>query len=76
MGYDSTEGASDAHIAKGKEPVVSDTTVAATPKRKRASKEKVENVVEKKKEKVPKKQRTQKKKGTKDCQKIGGSRGR
>ncbi|MCI94361.1 hypothetical protein A2U01_0115659, partial [Trifolium medium] len=57
-----TEGASEAQVFKGKEPVVADTTVAATPKRKRAGKEKVENVVEKKKEKVLKKQRTQKKK--------------
>ncbi|MCI44479.1 hypothetical protein A2U01_0065718 [Trifolium medium] len=34
-----TEGASDAHVSKGKEPVVSDTvdvgTVVATPKRKK-----------------------------------------
>ncbi|MCI44374.1 hypothetical protein A2U01_0065613, partial [Trifolium medium] len=45
-----TEGASDAHVAKGKESVVSGTA-AATPKTKRAGKEKVENV-EKKKEKV------------------------
>ncbi|MCI84916.1 hypothetical protein A2U01_0106194, partial [Trifolium medium] len=32
-----TEGASDAQVAKGKEPVVSGTA-AATPKRKRAGK--------------------------------------
>ncbi|MCI43955.1 hypothetical protein A2U01_0065194, partial [Trifolium medium] len=41
-----TEGASDAQVSKGKEPVVSDTTIvgtaAATPKRKRAGKEKIE----------------------------------
>ncbi|MCI95711.1 hypothetical protein A2U01_0117010, partial [Trifolium medium] len=47
-----TEGAYDAQVVKGKEPVVADTTVDATPKRKRAGKEKVENVVEKKKKKV------------------------
>ncbi|MCI55008.1 hypothetical protein A2U01_0076258, partial [Trifolium medium] len=52
----------DAHVVKGKEPVVADTTTTATPKRKRTGKDKVENVVEKKKEKVIKKQRTQKKK--------------
>ncbi|MCI75761.1 hypothetical protein A2U01_0097030, partial [Trifolium medium] len=34
-----TEGASDAHVSKGKEPMVSGT-VAATPKRKKANKEK------------------------------------
>ncbi|MCI26894.1 hypothetical protein A2U01_0048092, partial [Trifolium medium] len=55
-----TEGASDAQVVKGKEPVVADTDVA-TPKRKRAGKEKAENVLEKKKEKVIKKQRTQRK---------------
>ncbi|MCI74218.1 hypothetical protein A2U01_0095482, partial [Trifolium medium] len=46
-----TEVASDAHMSKGKEPVVSDTAVvgttdAATPKRKRADKEKFEKIVE------------------------------
>ncbi|MCI93475.1 hypothetical protein A2U01_0114773, partial [Trifolium medium] len=53
----------EAQVFKGKEPVVADTATA-TPKRKRAGKEKAENVVEekKKKEKVIKKQRTQKKK--------------
>ncbi|MCI49452.1 hypothetical protein A2U01_0070696, partial [Trifolium medium] len=58
------EGASDAHISKGKEPVVSDAaniTTAAAPKRKKADKEKVEKVVEKKKEKISKKPKTQKK---------------
>ncbi|MCI61974.1 hypothetical protein A2U01_0083231, partial [Trifolium medium] len=45
-----TEGASDAQVSKGKEPAVSDTvvvgtTAAATPKRKRADKEKTEKVV-------------------------------
>ncbi|MCI36810.1 hypothetical protein A2U01_0058033, partial [Trifolium medium] len=43
------EGASDAHVSKGKEPIVSDTAAvdtAATPKRKRADKEKIEKVVE------------------------------
>ncbi|MCI80897.1 hypothetical protein A2U01_0102168, partial [Trifolium medium] len=54
-----TKGASEAQVFKGKEPVVADTTSAATPKRKRAGKQKVEKVVEKKKEKVLKKQRTQ-----------------
>ncbi|MCI16344.1 hypothetical protein A2U01_0037486 [Trifolium medium] len=63
------EGASDALVSKGKEPVVSGTT-AATPKRKRADKEKVENVVEKKKEKVTKKQRTHKKKEPKIVRKL------
>ncbi|MCI62171.1 hypothetical protein A2U01_0083428, partial [Trifolium medium] len=47
----SEEGASDAQVVKGKEPVVAGTTAAATPKRKRVGKEKVEDVVEKKKEK-------------------------
>ncbi|MCI84438.1 hypothetical protein A2U01_0105716, partial [Trifolium medium] len=42
-----TEGASEAQVVKGKEPIVSTTVVAATPKRKRAGKEKVEDVVEK-----------------------------
>ncbi|MCI76887.1 hypothetical protein A2U01_0098157, partial [Trifolium medium] len=60
IGTTGTKGASDAQVVKGKEPVVADTTVA-TPKRKRAGKEKAENVVEEKKEKVTKKQRTQKK---------------
>ncbi|MCI69198.1 hypothetical protein A2U01_0090459, partial [Trifolium medium] len=65
-----TEGASNAQVVKGKEPIVSGTAVAATSKRKRAGKEKVKDVVEKKKikvatsvsekEKVTKKQRTQK----------------
>ncbi|MCI25366.1 hypothetical protein A2U01_0046557 [Trifolium medium] len=49
------EGASDAYMSKGKEPIVSDTadvgTVAATPKRKRVYKEKTEKVVEGKKKK-------------------------
>ncbi|MCI70321.1 hypothetical protein A2U01_0091584, partial [Trifolium medium] len=49
------EGASDAHVSKGKEPVVSDTAavgiVAPTPKRKRADKEKIEKVVKGKKKK-------------------------
>ncbi|MCI73133.1 hypothetical protein A2U01_0094397, partial [Trifolium medium] len=49
-----TEGASDAHVSKGKELVVSDTaavgTAAATPKGKRADKEKIE-IVEKEKKK-------------------------
>ncbi|MCI71803.1 hypothetical protein A2U01_0093066, partial [Trifolium medium] len=44
-----TEGASDAQVSKGKESTVSATTVvgtaAATPKRKRADKEKTEKVV-------------------------------
>ncbi|MCI77410.1 hypothetical protein A2U01_0098680, partial [Trifolium medium] len=49
-----TEGASDAHVSKGKEPVVTVTTAevvtaAATPKRNRADKEKTEKVVEGKK---------------------------
>ncbi|MCH93231.1 hypothetical protein A2U01_0014179, partial [Trifolium medium] len=67
-----TEGASEAHVSKGKEPIVSDTAViaAATPKRKRANKEKVEKVVEKKKEKVSKKQRTQKKKAPRVVKKF------
>ncbi|MCI84720.1 hypothetical protein A2U01_0105998, partial [Trifolium medium] len=51
IGATGTEGASDAHVVKGKEPVVTDSA-AATPKRNRAGKEKVENVVEKKKIKV------------------------
>ncbi|MCI21139.1 hypothetical protein A2U01_0042303, partial [Trifolium medium] len=56
----SIEGASDALVPKGKEPVVSEAAVAAaTPKRKRAGKEKVERGVEKKKEKVTKKQKKQ-----------------
>ncbi|MCI07668.1 hypothetical protein A2U01_0028737, partial [Trifolium medium] len=38
------EGASDAHVSKGKEPTVCGTVVA-TPKRKRADKEKTEKVV-------------------------------
>ncbi|MCI75463.1 hypothetical protein A2U01_0096732, partial [Trifolium medium] len=46
-----TEGASDAQVSKGKKPVVSATTAevvtaAATPKRKKADKEKSEIVVE------------------------------
>ncbi|MCI58801.1 hypothetical protein A2U01_0080056, partial [Trifolium medium] len=41
-----TEGASDAQVFKGNEPIVADTTAVATPKRKMAGKEKVENVVE------------------------------
>ncbi|MCI53374.1 hypothetical protein A2U01_0074620, partial [Trifolium medium] len=45
-----TEGASDAHVSKGNEPMVSDTT-AATPKRKRADNENIEKVVEGKKKK-------------------------
>ncbi|MCI46998.1 hypothetical protein A2U01_0068239, partial [Trifolium medium] len=67
-----TEGAYEAQVFKGKEPVVADDIAAATPKRKRAGKGKVEDVVEKKKkkvatsvskkEKVTKKKRTQKKK--------------
>ncbi|MCI78473.1 hypothetical protein A2U01_0099743, partial [Trifolium medium] len=48
-----TEGVSDAHVSKGKEKI--DTadagTVVATPKRKRAEKEKTEKVVEGKKKK-------------------------
>ncbi|MCI65595.1 hypothetical protein A2U01_0086853, partial [Trifolium medium] len=42
-----TKGASEAHVSKGNEPIVSDTAIAAagTPKRKRADKEKVERVV-------------------------------
>ncbi|MCI78224.1 hypothetical protein A2U01_0099494, partial [Trifolium medium] len=48
-----TEGASDAQVSKRKEPVMSDTavvgTAVATPKRKRADKEKSEKVVEGKK---------------------------
>ncbi|MCI38459.1 hypothetical protein A2U01_0059687, partial [Trifolium medium] len=48
-----TVGASDAHVSKGKKPVVSDTatvgTAVVTPKRKRADKEKIEKVVEEKK---------------------------
>ncbi|MCI54592.1 hypothetical protein A2U01_0075842, partial [Trifolium medium] len=64
-----TEGASDAHVSKGKEPVVSNTAVvgtvaAATPKRKRADKEKFEKVVEGKKKAI-KKPRTQKKRAPK-----------
>ncbi|MCI64701.1 hypothetical protein A2U01_0085959, partial [Trifolium medium] len=50
------EGASEAHVSKGKEQVVSDTAdvaAAATPKRKRADKQKTEKVVEGK-EKVKK----------------------
>ncbi|MCI76841.1 hypothetical protein A2U01_0098111, partial [Trifolium medium] len=50
-----TEGASDAQAGKGKEPVVS-TIATDTPKRKRAGKERIENVEDKKKEKVTKKQ--------------------
>ncbi|MCI96688.1 hypothetical protein A2U01_0117988, partial [Trifolium medium] len=50
-----TEGASDAHVSKGKGPVVSDAadtgTAAATPKRKRTDKEKIEKIVEGKKKK-------------------------
>ncbi|MCI57261.1 hypothetical protein A2U01_0078512, partial [Trifolium medium] len=66
------EGASDAHVSKGKKPVVSDTaevvgTGAATLKRKRADKKKVEIDV---KEKVSKKQRTQKKKAPKVVRKM------
>ncbi|MCI37723.1 hypothetical protein A2U01_0058949, partial [Trifolium medium] len=74
------EGAFDAQVFKGKEPVVADTTADATPKRKRAGKENVENVVEKKKkkvatsvsdkEKVTKKQRTQKKKAPRAVRKL------
>ncbi|MCI28118.1 hypothetical protein A2U01_0049318, partial [Trifolium medium] len=44
---------SDAHVSKGKEPVVSDTaavgTAVATPKRKRADIEKIEIVMKEKK---------------------------
>ncbi|MCI57690.1 hypothetical protein A2U01_0078941, partial [Trifolium medium] len=47
------EGASDAHVSKGKEPIVSDTAVA-TPKRKRADKEKIVIVVKEKKKKSDK----------------------
>ncbi|MCI33845.1 hypothetical protein A2U01_0055063, partial [Trifolium medium] len=42
------EGVSDAHVSKGKEKIdtaVVGTTVVATPKRKRADKEKTEKVV-------------------------------
>ncbi|MCI77013.1 hypothetical protein A2U01_0098283, partial [Trifolium medium] len=65
-----TEGASDAQVVKGKEPVVTDTTTVATPKRKRAGKEKAENVMEKKKEKVTKKQMTQKKRAPRVTRKM------
>ncbi|MCH96570.1 hypothetical protein A2U01_0017557, partial [Trifolium medium] len=72
-----TEGASDAHVSKGKEPVVSDIAVvgiaAATPKRIRADKEKFEKVVVStmtEKKKIPKKQRTQKKKAPKVMKKM------
>ncbi|MCI20488.1 hypothetical protein A2U01_0041650, partial [Trifolium medium] len=79
----SAEGAFDAHVSKGKEPVVSDTavgTAAATLKRKRSDKEKFEKVVEEKKkkvatsvsvkEKVTKKPRTQKKRAPKVVRKM------
>ncbi|MCI88255.1 hypothetical protein A2U01_0109541, partial [Trifolium medium] len=53
-----TEGAFDAHVSKGKEPVVSDTaavgTAVATPKRKWGDKEKIEIVVKEKKKKSDK----------------------
>ncbi|MCI50818.1 hypothetical protein A2U01_0072062, partial [Trifolium medium] len=49
-----TEGASIAHVSKGKEPIVS-VTAAVTPKRKRADKEKTENVMEGKKKVTKKK---------------------
>ncbi|MCI47840.1 hypothetical protein A2U01_0069082, partial [Trifolium medium] len=45
-----TEGAFEAQVVKGKEPLVVDTAVA-TPKRKRADKEKVEIADEQKKKK-------------------------
>ncbi|MCI59232.1 hypothetical protein A2U01_0080487, partial [Trifolium medium] len=60
---------SDAQVDKGKEPVVS-TTAADTLKRKRAGKERVDNVEEKKNEKVTKKPRTQKKKAPKTVRKL------
>ncbi|MCI92179.1 hypothetical protein A2U01_0113475, partial [Trifolium medium] len=60
---------SDAQVDKGKEPVVS-TTAADTPKRKRAGKERIENVKEQKKEKLTKKPRTQKKKAPKIVRKL------
>ncbi|MCI91483.1 hypothetical protein A2U01_0112777, partial [Trifolium medium] len=52
-----TEGVFDALVSKGKKPIVFGTAVAAaaTPKRKRADKKKVDIAV---KEKVTKKQRT------------------
>ncbi|MCI45289.1 hypothetical protein A2U01_0066528, partial [Trifolium medium] len=45
------EGASEAQVFKGKESVVVDTIAAATPKRKRADKEKFEKADEEKKKK-------------------------
>ncbi|MCI37534.1 hypothetical protein A2U01_0058758, partial [Trifolium medium] len=67
-----TEGASEAQVFKGKEPIVADTTAATTPKRKRADKEKVEKADEEKnkKEKVPKKERTKKKKTPRVIRKL------
>ncbi|MCI74301.1 hypothetical protein A2U01_0095565, partial [Trifolium medium] len=69
-----TEGASDAQVVKGKEPIVSGATAATAPKKKRAGKDKAEVIVKEKekrkraavsesdKGKVIKKPRTQKKK--------------
>ncbi|MCI52312.1 hypothetical protein A2U01_0073556, partial [Trifolium medium] len=69
-----TEGASDAQVVKGKEPIVSGTDVATAPKKKRTGKDKAEVVVKEKekrkrdvvsesnKENVTKKPITQKKK--------------
>ncbi|MCI82926.1 hypothetical protein A2U01_0104200, partial [Trifolium medium] len=46
-----TEGASEAQVVKGKEPVVA-ISAAATSKRKRAGKGKVEDIVGEKKKRV------------------------
>ncbi|MCI26330.1 hypothetical protein A2U01_0047525, partial [Trifolium medium] len=66
-----TEGAFDAQVVKGKEPIVFGTAAATAPKKKRNGKEKIEVVVKEKKKRVAasvsdkeivtKKQRTQKK---------------
>ncbi|MCI37071.1 hypothetical protein A2U01_0058295, partial [Trifolium medium] len=76
-----TEGAPVAQVVRGKEPIVSGATAATAPKKKRAGKDKIEEVVTEKekrkkadvsesdKEKVIKKPRTQKKKEPKSVRK-------